>query len=78
MAILLAPMEGLLDCVLRDVLTRVGGVDLCVSESIRVPVSAKIRLGFDDEQPAEDCAQLLRAERMKWAQVVKAANIRMD
>jgi len=34
--ILLAPMEGLLDCVLRDVLTRVGGVDRCVSEFIRV------------------------------------------
>jgi tRNA-dihydrouridine synthase C len=29
-------MEGLLDCVLRDVLTRVGGVDRCVSEFIRV------------------------------------------
>jgi len=36
MTILLAPMEGLLDCVLRDVLTRVGGVDRCVSEFIRV------------------------------------------
>lgn len=36
MMILLAPMEGLLDCVLRDVLTRVGGVDRCVSEFIRV------------------------------------------
>ena len=34
--ILLAPMEGLLDFVLRDVLTRVGGVDRCVSEFIRV------------------------------------------
>jgi tRNA-dihydrouridine synthase C len=34
--IFLAPMEGLLDCVLRDVLTRVGGVDRCVSEFIRV------------------------------------------
>jgi tRNA-dihydrouridine synthase C len=34
--ILLAPMEGLLDCVLRDVLTRIGGVDACVSEFIRV------------------------------------------
>lgn len=34
--IYLAPMEGLLDCVLRDVLTRVGGVDRCVSEFIRV------------------------------------------
>ena len=34
--ILLAPMEGLVDFVLRDVLTRVGGVDRCVSEFIRV------------------------------------------
>ncbi len=34
--LLLAPMEGLLDCVLRDVLTRIGGVDRCVSEFIRV------------------------------------------
>lgn len=29
-------MEGLLDCSLRDVLTRVGGVDRCVSEFIRI------------------------------------------
>ena len=34
--ILLAPMEGLLDHILRDTLTRVGGVDRCVSEFIRV------------------------------------------
>jgi tRNA-dihydrouridine synthase C len=34
--ILLAPMEGLLDHSLRDVLTRVGGVDRCVSEFIRI------------------------------------------
>jgi tRNA-dihydrouridine synthase C len=34
--ILLAPMEGMLDCVLRDILTRIGGVDSCVSEFIRV------------------------------------------
>jgi len=36
MSLLLAPMEGLLDFVLRDVLTRIGGVDRCVSEFIRV------------------------------------------
>jgi tRNA-dihydrouridine synthase C len=36
MRILLAPMEGLLDFVLRDMLTRVGGVDRCVSEFIRI------------------------------------------
>lgn len=35
-ALLLAPMEGLLDFTLRDVLTRVGGVQRCVSEFIRV------------------------------------------
>ena len=36
MTLLLAPMEGLLDFVLRDVLTRMGGVDRCVSEFIRI------------------------------------------
>ena len=34
--IYLAPMEGLLDHSLRDVITRVGGIDVCVSEFIRV------------------------------------------
>lgn len=34
--ILLAPMEGLLDHMLRDVLTRIGGIDRCVSEFIRI------------------------------------------
>ncbi|MEY2599896.1 MAG: hypothetical protein RLZZ142_2155, partial [Verrucomicrobiota bacterium] len=36
MALILAPMEGLLDSTLRDLLTRFGGVDWCVSEFIRV------------------------------------------
>ncbi|MDI1274230.1 tRNA-dihydrouridine synthase [Polaromonas sp.] len=36
MTILLAPMEGLLDFVLRDILTRAGGIDRCVSEFIRI------------------------------------------
>ena len=36
MTIVLAPMEGLLDFVLRDILTRVGGIDRCVSEFIRI------------------------------------------
>jgi len=34
--LLLAPMEGLADCVLRDVLTRLGGYDLAVTEFVRV------------------------------------------
>ena len=34
--IALAPMEGLMDHNLRDILTRVGGIDHCVTEFIRV------------------------------------------
>lgn len=34
--LLLAPMEGLLDCALREVLAGVGGIDRCVSEFIRI------------------------------------------
>jgi tRNA-dihydrouridine synthase C len=34
--LLLAPMEGLLDHPLREVLTAVGGIDRCVSEFIRI------------------------------------------
>lgn len=36
MQIALAPMEGLVDNILRDVLTRVSGIDWCVTEFIRV------------------------------------------
>lgn len=36
MQLLLAPMEGVLDFALRDALTRLGGVDRCVSEFIRI------------------------------------------
>jgi len=34
--ILLAPMEGVVDPVLRDLITALGGVDYCVTEFIRV------------------------------------------
>jgi len=34
--LILAPMEGLADAPLRDVLTRIGGIDLCVAEFVRV------------------------------------------
>ncbi len=37
--ILLAPMEGLADCVLRDILTRCGGYDGAVTEFVRVSAS---------------------------------------
>jgi tRNA-dihydrouridine synthase C len=36
MQIALAPMEGLVDDIMRDVLTRVGGIDWCVTEFIRI------------------------------------------
>jgi tRNA-dihydrouridine synthase C len=36
MQLLLAPMEGVLDFALRDTLTRVAGIDRCVSEFIRI------------------------------------------
>lgn len=34
--VVLAPMEGVVDAPMRDLLTRIGGIDLCVSEFIRV------------------------------------------
>lgn len=34
--VILAPMEGLVDAPMRDILTRIGGIDRCVSEFIRV------------------------------------------
>ncbi len=36
MKIILAPMEGVVDALMRDMLTRVGGYDLCITEFIRV------------------------------------------
>ncbi|MCS4533479.1 tRNA dihydrouridine synthase [Neisseria montereyensis] len=36
MQLLLAPMQGLVDDVMRDLLTRIGGFDECVSEFVRI------------------------------------------
>jgi len=36
MQVILAPMEGLVDAPIRETLTRVGGIDRCVTEFIRV------------------------------------------
>ncbi|MDP3482187.1 MAG: tRNA-dihydrouridine synthase family protein [Sulfuricella sp.] len=36
MRLILAPMEGLADQSLREILTRLGGIDLCVAEFVRV------------------------------------------
>lgn len=36
MQLILAPMQGLVDDVMRDLLTRIGGFDECVSEFVRI------------------------------------------
>jgi len=41
MKIVLAPMEGVVDHLMRDMLTQLGGFDLCVTEFVRV-VSTKL------------------------------------
>ena len=57
MEIALAPMEGLVDDILRELLTEVGGLDWCVSEFIRVcdrllPAAAFAKLAPELEQGA--------------------------
>lgn len=47
----LAPMEGLADYVLRDVLTRAGGFDGCVSEFVRITGSLLPTRVYDRETP---------------------------
>ncbi|WP_407291170.1 tRNA dihydrouridine synthase [Stutzerimonas zhaodongensis] len=61
MQIALAPMEGLVDEILRDVLTGVGGVDWCVTEFIRVsdrllPASSFLKLAPELNSGAATCA----------------------
>ncbi len=36
MRILLAPMEGVVDAIMRDLLSTIGGIDICVTEFIRI------------------------------------------
>lgn len=36
MRIVLAPMEGVIDHLMRDLLTRLGGIDLCMTEFVRI------------------------------------------
>lgn len=36
MQVILAPMEGVVDHLMRDMLTRIGGYDLCVTEFVRI------------------------------------------
>lgn len=61
MQVALAPMEGLIDAVLRDLLTAIGGIDWCVSEFVRVndrllPASVFLRLAPELEHGARTAA----------------------
>ncbi len=49
--LLLAPMEGVADFVMRDVLTRAGGYDGCVSEFVRVTGSLLPARFYERETP---------------------------
>ncbi len=61
MQIALAPMEGLVDDILRDVLTGVGGVDWCVTEFIRVSDRLLSASSFRKLAPELDSGATTRA-----------------
>lgn len=73
MHIMLAPMEGLLDHTLRDVLTRVGGVHECVSEFIRVTNTVLPRRAFIRVAP-----ELLNQSRTRAGVPVKVQLLGSD
>lgn len=56
MRIVLAPMEGVLDHLMRDLLTKVGGYDLCVTEFVRV-----VDLLISDRAFFRACPELINA-----------------
>ncbi|MBI2382410.1 MAG: tRNA-dihydrouridine synthase [Gammaproteobacteria bacterium] len=61
MRLLLAPMEGLLDAILREVLTDIGGVDLCVTEFVRVSGTVLPGRTFRRTAPELDNGSMTRA-----------------
>ncbi|MFC3531293.1 tRNA dihydrouridine synthase [Vogesella facilis] len=61
MKIVLAPMEGLVDDIMRDVLTRIGGIDLCVTEFVRVTNSLLPTRTFHRLAPELDNASRTRS-----------------
>lgn len=61
MRLVLAPMEGLADDILRDVLTRAGGYDWCVTEFVRVSATVLPRAAFVRTSPELRQASRTRA-----------------
>ncbi len=57
MRVLLAPMEGVLDSLVRELLTEVNDYDLCITEFVRVvdqllPVKSFIAFALSYKMPA--------------------------
>lgn len=59
--LILAPMEGLADDILRDVLTRAGGYDWCVTEFVRVSATVLPHSAFRRVSPELNNASRTRA-----------------
>lgn len=78
MRLILAPMEGLADQTLRDILTRLGGIDLCVAEFVRVTnhlLTEKVLLRTVPELANGGCTRAGVPVRLKqWLGMMCAAN----
>lgn len=61
MKLYLAPMEGVVDWVMRDTLTRIGGIDQCVTEFLRVTDRLHPESVF-----YKNCPELKTGSRTRW------------
>ncbi|WP_415063008.1 tRNA dihydrouridine synthase [Bdellovibrio sp.] len=61
MKLFLAPMEGVVDWVMRDTLTRIGGIDQCVTEFLRVTDRLHPESVF-----YKNCPELKTHSRTRW------------
>lgn len=61
MKLYLAPMEGVVDWVVRDTLTRLGGIDQCVTEFLRVTDRLHPESVF-----YKNCPELKTGSRTRW------------
>lgn len=71
--LILAPMEGLADDILRDVLTRAGGYDCCVTEFVRVSSTVLPHTSF-----TRICPELKRASRTRVGTPVRVQLLGSD
>ncbi len=71
--LILAPMEGLADDVLRDILTRAGGYDWCVTEFVRVTTTLLPHSNY-----TRLCPELTRASRTRAGTPVRVQLLGSD